>query len=77
MRKVLRLAVLFMLKALPACASSYEIDRDRALIYEKVQPGVPNPGAVTFEVAPDSSRFTLYIGDLAYPQNSQVARIVL
>jgi len=64
---VLRLAVLFMLTALPACASSYE----------KVQPDVPNPGAVIFEVAPDSSRFTLYIGDLAYPQNSQVARIDL
>jgi hypothetical protein len=57
--------------------SAYELDRDRALIYEEVQPGVPNPGAVVFEVAPDSSRFTLYIGDIAYPQTSQVASIDL
>jgi len=45
------------------------------LIYEEVQPGVPNPGAVIFGLAPDSSRFTPYIGNLAYPQTSQVARI--
>jgi hypothetical protein len=55
--------------------SSYEIDRNRSLIYEEVQPGVPNPGAVVFEVAPDSTGYTLYIGDLAYPQAGQVAAV--
>ena len=54
-------------------SSAYEIDNNRMLIYEEVQPGVPNPGAVVFEVAPDSTGYTLYIGDLAYPQPTQVA----
>ena len=54
-------------------SSDYEIDNNRMLIYEEVQPGVPNPGAVVFEVAPDSTGYTLYIGDLAYPQATQVA----
>ncbi len=38
-----------------------------------MQPGVPNPGAVIFEVAPDSTGYSLYIGDIAYPQDTQVA----
>ena len=54
-------------------SSAYEIDNNRMLIYEEVQPGVPSPGAVAFEVAPDVEGFTLYIGDVAYPQAGQVA----
>ena len=54
-------------------SSAYEIDNNRMLIYEEVQPGVPNPGAVAFEVSPDVEGLTLYIGDVAYPQAGQVA----
>jgi ribosomal protein L9 len=54
-------------------SSDYGIDNDRTLIYEEVQPGVPSPGSVVFEISPDSTGYTLYIGDLAYPQAGQVA----
>jgi hypothetical protein len=54
-------------------SSAYGINKNRMLIYEEVQPGVPNPGAVAFEVAPDVEGFTLYIGNLAYSQAGQVA----
>ena len=36
---------------------------------------MPSPGAVVFEVAPDSTSYIPYIGDLAYPQAGQVAAV--
>lgn len=51
------------------------IDRDRALIYEEIDPGTENPGAMIFEVAPDAEDFTLRVKDLIRPQTSKKAEI--
>lgn len=56
---------------------SYEIENDRSLIYETVQPGVSSPGAVVFEVVPGASGFTLQVSDLIQPQSGEVAEIPL
>jgi hypothetical protein len=56
---------------------SYEIENDRSLIYETVQPGVSSPGAVIFEVAPGASGFTLQISDLIQPRSGETAEIPL
>lgn len=53
------------------------IDRDRALIYEEIDPGTENPGAMIFEVAPDAEDFTLRVKDLIRPQTSKKAEIYL
>jgi hypothetical protein len=53
------------------------IDRDRDLVSVDVQPGIPNPGLVVFELAPDSEPSALYIGDLVNPQGGDVARLEL
>ena len=56
---------------------SYEIENDRSLIYETVQPGVPTSGAAVFEVAPDATDFTLLVKDLVAPQTNSTAEIPL
>jgi hypothetical protein len=57
--------------------STYEIDQERSLIYEKINPGTKNPGAIIFEVAPDAKNFTLYIKDLIRPKSSKQAKVDL
>ncbi|MGB3682966.1 MAG: DUF4352 domain-containing protein, partial [Rubrobacteraceae bacterium] len=57
--------------------SSYEIENDRNLIYETVQPGVSAEGAAIFEVAPDATNFTLLVADLVAPQANSTAEIPL
>lgn len=57
--------------------SSYEIDNDRSLIFETVQPGVTTPGAAIFEVSPDAEDFTLLIVDLVSPQANKSADVPL
>ena len=57
--------------------SSYEIDNDRSLIYETIQPGVPREGAAIFEVAPDAKDFTLLVVDLISPQSNKTAEVPL
>jgi Domain of unknown function (DUF4352) len=57
--------------------SSYEIDKNRALIYEEINPGTKNPGAIVFEVAPDAENFTLHVKDLIRPQTSKQAKVEL
>lgn len=57
--------------------SDYEIDNDRSLIYETVQPGVTAQGAAIFEVSPDAEDFTLLIMDLISPQANKSAKVPL
>lgn len=57
--------------------SDYEIDNDRSLIYETVQPGVTTQGAAIFEVSPDAEDFTLLIMDLISPQANKSAAVSL
>lgn len=57
--------------------SSYEIENDRSLIYETVQPGVPAQGAAIFEVAAGATDFTLLVADLVAPQANSIAEIPL
>jgi hypothetical protein len=57
--------------------SSYEIDKNRALIYETVQPGVPKEGAAIFQVAPEAHDFTLLLVDLIAPQSNKAAKVEL
>ena len=53
------------------------IDRERDLVSVDVQPGIPNPGLVVFELAPDSEPSSLYIGDLVNPQGGDIAKVGL
>jgi hypothetical protein len=58
--------------------SSYGIDQDAGVaIYEQVQPGVPKPGVVVFEIAPGSEPSELIISDLVNVQGGDVARVAL
>lgn len=57
--------------------SSYEIDKERLLLYEEINPGTKNPGAIVFEVAPDAEGFTLHVKDLIRPQTSKQAKVAL
>lgn len=57
--------------------SSYEIDNNRSLIYETIQPGVPREGAAIFQVAPDAEDFTLLVADLIAPQSNKAADVEL
>jgi hypothetical protein len=55
--------------------SNYEIDNNRSLLYEKLNPGIEKPGAIVFEVAPDAKDFTLHVKDLIRPQTSKKAEV--
>jgi hypothetical protein len=57
--------------------SSYEIDKNRALLYKEVNPDTKESGAIVFEVAPDAKDFTLHIRDLIRPQANKRADIPL
>lgn len=57
--------------------SNYEIAKNRALLYEKVNPGIKKPGAIVFEVAPDATDFTLHVKDLVQTKTSKSAEIPL
>ena len=57
--------------------SNYEIDNNRYLLYDKVNPGIKKKGAMVFEVAPDANDFTLHVKDLIRPQTSKRAEIYI
>ena len=58
-------------------ATNWYVPDGRDATYAEVMPGVPKQGRVIFEVASDSEGFTLVINDLAKPQESKSAKIVL
>ncbi len=45
------------------------------IIYAELQPGVAKGGMIVYQVAPDAEDFTLYINDLALPQEGQIAEL--
>jgi hypothetical protein len=50
-------------------------DLNESIIYEELNPGVSHKGKAIWQVAPDSSDFTLYVVDLVNPQGGDVARV--
>lgn len=57
--------------------SNYEIDNNRNLLYQKLNPGTKKGGAMVFEVAPDANDFILHVKDLIRPQTSKQAEVYL
>lgn len=48
---------------------------DNDIIYAELQPGVAQAGKIVYQVAPDADDFTLYINDLALPQEGEIASV--
>jgi len=55
--------------------SNYEIDNNRFLLYEEINPGTERSGVDLFEVAQDAEDFTLRVRDLIRPQTSKRAEV--